>query len=83
MYLHSNHETVVNDINDNGRFRQVLKQVRNDCAKCKILNARPERSEMESIPSARVAAYTRPFTYTGVDYFGPMKVAIGQRQEKR
>lgn len=86
MYLHSNHETVINELRQRysiGRLRQLLKQVRNGCVKCKIMIAKPEDPEMAPVPSSRVAAYTRPFTYTGVDYFGPMKVAIGRRQEKR
>lgn len=38
---------------------------------------------MADLPPARLAAFTRPFSYTGVDYFGPMTVAVGRRVEKR
>lgn len=38
---------------------------------------------MADLPDARLAAYTRPFTHVGIDYFGPMEVAIGRRVEKR
>lgn len=38
---------------------------------------------MADLPAERLAAYTHPFTHVGVDYFGPMEVAIGRRTEKR
>lgn len=38
---------------------------------------------MASLPKARLAAFTRPFTYVGVDCFGHITVALGRRVEKR
>lgn len=35
------------------------------------------------LPSARLTTFTRPFTFVGVDFFGPISVAVGRRQEKR
>ncbi|GBP43065.1 hypothetical protein EVAR_96327_1 [Eumeta japonica] len=35
------------------------------------------------LPPARVDGGHRPFTYCGMDYFGPMEVTIGRRHEKR
>ncbi|XP_070138806.1 uncharacterized protein [Drosophila bipectinata] len=40
-----------------------------------------ERSR--TIPRARVGSFERPFTYTGVYYFGPLLVNVGRRKEKR
>lgn len=38
---------------------------------------------MADLPNARLAAYSRPFTHVGIDYFGPMEVCVGRRVEKR
>lgn len=38
---------------------------------------------MVDLPPARLAAFTRPFTHVGIDYFGPIEVAVGRRVEKR
>lgn len=38
---------------------------------------------MGQLPIDRVTPYVRPFTYTGIDYFGPVLVAVGRRREKR
>ena len=38
---------------------------------------------MANLPNSRLAHYQRPFTYWGVDYFGPMVVKVGRRHEKR
>lgn len=38
---------------------------------------------MSNLPLPRLAAYARPFTYMGVDYFGPFVINLGRRTEKR
>lgn len=38
---------------------------------------------MGKLPTDRLTPYVRPFTYTGVDYFGPVNITIGRRHEKR
>lgn len=38
---------------------------------------------MGDLPGARTAHQQRPFTYCGVDLFGPMEVTVGRRREKR
>ncbi|UYV67006.1 hypothetical protein LAZ67_4003638 [Cordylochernes scorpioides] len=36
-----------------------------------------------SLPHYRLAAYQRPFTFTGLDAFGPFTVTVGRQHEKR
>ena len=40
-------------------------------------------TEMSMRPSARLAAYSRPFSYVGIDYFGPILVTVARHKEKR
>ncbi|XP_043474386.1 uncharacterized protein LOC122506336 [Leptopilina heterotoma] len=38
---------------------------------------------MGDLPPARLGYHQRPFTFCGIDYFGPMMVTVGRRREKR
>ncbi|XP_065356291.1 uncharacterized protein LOC135950688 [Calliphora vicina] len=38
---------------------------------------------MGSLPKDRLTPYIRPFSYTVLDYFGPLIVTVGRRHEKR
>ena len=50
---------------------------------CRKQNARPGKQIMAPLPAARVAPSDPPFTYVGVDYFGPLFVKQGRSQVKR
>lgn len=65
------------------RLRQLLRGVIAKCQTCRIRNAQPAPPLMGSLPEDRVTSNVRPFTYTGLDYFGPVTVTIGRRTEKR
>ncbi|XP_065085825.1 uncharacterized protein LOC135707839 [Ochlerotatus camptorhynchus] len=85
-YHHQNHETVINELRQKyqiGRLRSCFKQVRRDCQRCKNDGATPNPPIMADLPPGRLAAFSRPFTHTGVDYFGPIEVVVGRRVEKR
>jgi len=56
------------------QLRVVYKSVRKACQRCKNNTAIPEPPQMAPLPQARVASFERPFTYTGVDFFGPILV---------
>lgn len=38
---------------------------------------------MAKLPRARLASYSAPFTYTGLDFFGPILVNVNRHSEKR
>ncbi|XP_065088114.1 uncharacterized protein LOC135709657 [Ochlerotatus camptorhynchus] len=38
---------------------------------------------MGPLPKSRVAVFVRPFSYVGVDFFGPFLVLVGRHHEKR
>ncbi|XP_058833807.1 uncharacterized protein LOC131691434 [Topomyia yanbarensis] len=86
MYLHRNYEVVVNEVRQKFsifRLRQALISIRKNCQRCKNRDVLPQPPEMADLPAARLSAYTRPFAHVGVDYFGPIEVAVGRRVEKR
>ncbi|XP_058838795.1 uncharacterized protein LOC131694256 [Topomyia yanbarensis] len=85
-YHHQNHQTVLNELKQKYHIPQVRTQydrVKRNCQLCKIRKATPQPPMMGSLPAARLAAYARPFSYIGVDYFGPQQVLVGRRVEKR
>ncbi|XP_065356250.1 uncharacterized protein LOC135950646 [Calliphora vicina] len=85
-YHHLNHETVLNEIRQIYfiiKLRAVYKSVRRNCQQCKIDNAKPISPQMAYLPPARLAAFQRPFTFVGVDYFGPITVTFGRKSLKR
>lgn len=85
-YHHRNHETVVNEVRQKyfiPNLRTLLKRIIRTCQRCKNATAVPNPPEMAQLPSSRLAAFKLPFTHVGVDYFGPILVKVGRRQEKR
>lgn len=38
---------------------------------------------MAPLPNERVTPFVRPFSYVGIDYFGPVDVVVGRHGEKR
>ncbi|XP_055610353.1 uncharacterized protein LOC129757229 [Uranotaenia lowii] len=86
LYRHGNHETVVNELRqlyNIPRMRMVVKRICKDYPICKIRNARPKVPPMAPLPVARLAHHERAFTYTGLDYFGPLSVKQGRSNVKR
>ncbi|KXJ68836.1 hypothetical protein RP20_CCG001484 [Aedes albopictus] len=86
QYHHQNHNTVLNEIRQRyriARLKSVYNTIRKRCQECKNNNATRQPPAMSDLPPARLAAYSRPFTHMGVDYFGPVTISIGRRMEKR
>ncbi|XP_050077439.1 uncharacterized protein LOC126564435 [Anopheles maculipalpis] len=84
-YKHCNHRTVVSELRARFYIPRVLceyNRVRKSCQRCKIDGATPEPPSMGNVPFQRVAVGQRAFSFTGVDYFGPLLVAVGRRVEK-
>lgn len=85
-FHHHNHETIVNELRQKfyiPNLRVAYSQVKKNCQKCKNLNARPSDPQMADLPEARMQPYTAPFTYTGIDFFGPMTVTVNRKTTKR
>lgn len=83
---HLNFETTVNELRQHyhiTRMRATVKSVIAKCQTCKIYKATSIPPQMAKLPHARQAAYTAPFTFTGVDFFGPIYVTVNRHKEKR
>ena len=57
--------------------------VKRACVTCKRLYAAPMNQNMAGFPPERCLPNVRPFSYTGLDFFGPFYVKIGWSQVKR
>ncbi|XP_055622750.1 uncharacterized protein LOC129766258 [Toxorhynchites rutilus septentrionalis] len=85
-YGHANVETVVNELRQRyyvPKLRSVVKKIVGRCMWCRVYRAKPEEPPMAPLPQARVNPYVRPFTFTGLDYFGPLVVKRGRSNVKR
>lgn len=65
------------------KLRRLFMKVRSNCQICINANAMPQAPQMAPLPAARLAAFARPFTYVGIDYFGPMFVVENRKTKKR
>ena len=65
------------------RGHGAAKSTTTNCLVCARDRARPPQPLMAPLPEFRVRTFQRPFTSTGIDYFGPYSVSIGRRSEKR
>jgi len=83
---HCGQETVLNELRQRYWIldaRSAVRSAWNACNLCRIRRSNPVVPEMGMLPTNRVVPSQRPFTFTGVDYFGPMYVTVRRRREKR
>ena len=84
-FYHASHNTVINELNKKYcivGLRKGLRSLVSKCIVCKILRAQPSNPKMAALPPARLGFRMRPFTHTGLDFFGPMHVRFSQRCRK-
>ena len=63
--------------------RRLIKEVKHKCVTCKRLYGSPTMQKMADYPSERCEPGQPPFTYVGVDLFGPFYVKVGRCEVKR
>ncbi|XP_055632650.1 uncharacterized protein LOC129773115 [Toxorhynchites rutilus septentrionalis] len=85
-FRHGNKESIVNEMRQRfeiSKLRTLVKKVMARCVWCHVMKTKPKSPPMASLPDARVSAFVRPFTFVGLDYFGPVFVRVGRNQAKR
>ena len=65
-----------------GARQAVRKQLR-ECVVCRLRDAKPVGQRMANLPCDRITPGDPPFSYVGVDVFGPFNVKRGRSTEKR
>lgn len=84
--LHQGQEATLASIREQywiPRSRDLLRPVARKCMKCKAARSLPTTPIMGYLPPERLEAKVHPFTYVGIDYFGPLFVSEVRRHEKR
>ncbi|XP_062703553.1 uncharacterized protein LOC134286008 [Aedes albopictus] len=85
-YGHANDETVVNEIRQKfhvPRLRVEVRLARKHCMWCRVYKSTPVAPKMGPLPAVRLQPCVRPFTFVGVDIFGPYLVKVGRSAAKR
>jgi transposase InsO family protein len=63
--------------------RGLAKKLNSRCCVCRHLNAKTMEQVMSDLPRIRLVPYKPPFTYSGVDFFGPLTVKWGRRDTRK
>ncbi|XP_058814579.1 uncharacterized protein LOC131678438 [Topomyia yanbarensis] len=85
-WRHANDETVVNEIKQRFyifRLRVLVRLARRNCMWCRVYKSIPLAPKMGPLPKIRLTPFLRPFTFVGIDYFGPYFIKIGRTTVKR
>lgn len=83
---HAGVETTINECRQHFwilRLRPVVRMTIHRCLACRIRKTPAPQPPTGNHPSTRLAHHSRPFSYTGVDYFGPIIVTVGRTAPKR
>jgi len=79
---HNEMETVANELRQKfwiPRIRVAIRSVWSSCQFCRNRRAKTLVPKMGELPSVRINWSNRPFTATGMDYFGPIHVKTGKK----
>ncbi|XP_074031073.1 uncharacterized protein [Leptinotarsa decemlineata] len=85
-FNHQRQELIMNELRQKFwilKMRSAVRKCKTECFFCRKMRVQPQVPEMGQLPESRLQSFTRPFTITGMDYFGPMVVTVGRRTEKR
>jgi hypothetical protein len=88
-HKHSAHQgrgTTISALREGGYWvigaSRTVSSLINNCVVCRKLKGRSSEQKMADLPADRLLP-APPFTYSGVDYFGPFLIREGRRNVKR
>lgn len=64
-------------------LRQMVRSTKHRCYECKRRTAAPLQQTAGQLPQDRLTTFVHAFTFTGLDYFGPVNFTVERCQEKR
>ena len=83
---HSGRTTTLNAVRQYGFWvvgaNGIVRSIINKCITCRALRGKLGEQKMSDLPKARFSE-EGPFTYTGMDMFGPFYTKDGRKQQKR
>ncbi|XP_055590459.1 uncharacterized protein LOC129742573 [Uranotaenia lowii] len=85
-FLHTNFEIEVNELRQSFHISKIgatVKKLIRQCQHCKVYRCKAQVPRMGPLPVARLASFERPFSYVGLDLFGPILVKRGRSSVKR
>jgi len=59
--------------------KSIIRKIIKECLYCKRRRVNPKNQLMSNLPYERTSSNQPPFTYTGVDYFGPITIKQSKR----
>ncbi|XP_073234570.1 uncharacterized protein [Porites lutea] len=84
--LHQGKGITLNEIRSSGFWiiggGTMVSRMIHECVTCRRLRAKVQEQKMADLPEDRLTP-TPPFTYCGVDYFGPWYMKEGRKELKR
>ncbi|XP_063634863.1 uncharacterized protein LOC134805499 [Cydia splendana] len=86
LALHRAQELVVNELRQRYwilQLRPTVRAVAAHCLLCRYRRAMPQPQRMGDLPAARLQHNRRPFSFTEIDFFGPMEVTVGRGRQNR
>ena len=81
--LHAGPERTLSESRQNFwivRGRSLAKKLVEDCAICRKLRQSPHTTLMADLPPERIMPFSPPFSFTGVDLFGPFNLKYGRNK---
>ena len=63
--------------------REAVKKMKRECVECRQFRAKPATQRMADLHQSRLAEGMPPFSYSAVDYFGPLDVMYARNRVKK